>query len=320
MELPIATLLIGALILDRLVGDPNVSWHPVVLIGRYISFVESWLLKEQDSVARKRVNGLLLLIVVVGTVYTITELLTKAAYLNFNSWGIVFEMLVVSFTISPTALAKAGHEIAQYLACGDIENARIKVGWIVGRDTGNLDESEVSRATIETIAENITDGIVSPLFFALLGGAPLAFAYRAVNTLDSMVGYKNDKYLDFGRFSAKFDDVCNFIPARITGMLVVVASLILGYNYKQAWTIMWRDAQAHPSPNSGWAEAPVAGALGIRLGGENYYFGRASFRAYMGEAQQTLTRIHIGKTIKIMYLVSCLAVLIFSGVSSWVHQ
>ena len=168
MELPIATLLIGALILDRLVGDPNVSWHPVVLIGRYISFVESWLLKEQDSVARKRVNGLLLLIVVVGTVYTITELLTKAAYLNFNSWGIVFEMLVVSFTISPTALAKAGHEIAQYLACGDIENARIKVGWIVGRDTGNLDESEVSRATIETIAENITDGIVSPLFFALL--------------------------------------------------------------------------------------------------------------------------------------------------------
>lgn len=320
MELPIATLLIGALILDRLVGDPNVSWHPVVLIGRYISFVESWLLKEQDSVARKRVNGLLLLIVVVGTVYTITELLTKAAYLNFNSWGIVFEMLVVSFTISPTALAKAGHEIAQYLACGDIENARIKVGWIVGRDTGNLDESEVSRATIETIAENITDGIVSPLFFALLGGAPLAFAYRAVNTLDSMVGYKNDKYLDFGRFSAKFDDVCNFIPARITGMLVVVASLILGYNYKQAWTIMWRDAQAHPSPNSGWAEAPVAGALGIRLGGENYYFGRTSFRAYMGEAQQTLTRIHIGKTIKIMYLVSCLAVLIFSGVSSWVHQ
>ena len=320
MELPIATLLIGALILDRLVGDPNVSWHPVVLIGRYISFVESWLLKEQDSVARKRVNGLLLLVVVVGTVYTITELLTKATYLNFNSWGIFVEMLLVSFTISPTALAKAGHEIAQYLACGDIENARIKVGWIVGRDTGNLDESEVSRATIETIAENITDGIVSPLFFALLGGAPLAFAYRAVNTLDSMVGYKNDKYLDFGRFSAKFDDVCNFIPARITGMLVVVASLILGYNYKQAWTIMWRDAQAHPSPNSGWAEAPVAGALGIRLGGENYYFGRTSFRAYMGEAQQTLTRIHIGKTIKIMYLVSCLAVLIFSGVSSWVHQ
>lgn len=312
MELPIATLLIGAFILDRIIGDPNVSWHPVVLIGKYISFVESWLLKEQDSGARKRVNGLLLLIIVVGTVYTITELLTKAAYFNFGSWGIVFEMLCISFTISPTALAKAGREIATYLACQDMENARLKVGWIVGRDTANLDESEVSRATIETIAENITDGILSPLFFALLGGAPLAFAYRAVNTLDSMVGYKNDKYLDFGRFSAKFDDVCNFFPARITGLLVVIASAILGYNYKQAWTIMWRDAKVHPSPNSGWAEAPVAGALGIRLGGENYYFGRVSFRQYMGEPQEILTREHIEKTIKIMYGVSALAVFIFT--------
>lgn len=312
MELPITTLLIGAFILDRIIGDPNVSWHPVVLIGKYISFVESWLLKAQDSGARKRVNGLLLLIIVVGTVYTITELFTKAAYFNFGSWGIVFEMLCISFTISPTALAKAGREIATYLACQDMENARLKVGWIVGRDTANLDESEVSRATIETIAENITDGILSPLFFALIGGAPLAFAYRAVNTLDSMVGYKNDKYLDFGRFSAKFDDVCNFFPARITGLLVVVASAILGYNYKQAWAIMWRDAKVHPSPNSGWAEAPVAGALGIRLGGENYYFGRVSFRQYMGEPKEILTREHIEKTIKIMYGVSALAVFIFT--------
>lgn len=319
MEIPIATIFVGAMLLDRIIADPNSAWHPVVLIGKYISFVESWLLKESESKMRKRINGLLLLIVVTGSTYTIVGLITEIGYLQIGKWEFLLEMFLISFTISPTSLAKAGREISRYLAQGDLDNARHKVGWIVGRDTANLDEGEISRATIETIAENITDGIISPLFYALLGGAPLAFFYRAVNTLDSMVGYKNDKYLDFGLCSAKFDDFCNFIPARITGLLVIVASFILGYNYQQAWRIMWRDAKVHPSPNSGWAEAPVAGALGIRLGGENYYFGRSSFRQYMGEPIELLTRKHIEKTIKIMYMVTWLAVGLFTGILMLIH-
>lgn len=305
-------LLIGAWAIDRVVGDPRVGLHPVVLIGKLISFLEKILLREHDDPQIKRLSGLLLLLFTVfityATVYGIVNMLERVNWIV----ALLGQVVLVSFTISPNSLAKAGDEIYECLAKNDIVLAREKVSWIVGRDTKELDSSEVSRATIETIAENITDGIVSPLFFAAFGGAPLAFFYRAVNTLDSMVGYKNDKYSDFGRYSAKFDDVCNFIPARITGFLIIIAGVILKLNYKNAWQIMWRDAGVHPSPNSGWAEAPVAGALGIRLGGLNYYFGKPSFRKYMGDNLQPINLEHIKQTISIMRLTTLLAVLLFS--------
>lgn len=306
------TLLIGGLLFDRLIGDPRVSWHPVALIGQYISWIQGMVLKEHDLPQRKKINGLLLLAFVSMTIYVCVEYVVVQAHAYFGNWAILLEMLLVSFTITPTSLARDGKELYALLQDSNLPKARERVGWIVGRDTQNLNETEITRATVETIAENITDGIIAPLFFAMLGGAPLAFFYRAVNTLDSMVGYKNDKYMDFGMPSARFDDLCNYIPARITGWLIVVAAYILNYDYQQSTSVMLRDAKLHPSPNSGWPEAAVAGALGVRLGGVNYYFGRESFRTYMGNKRQELQAEDINRVIKIMYMVSLLGTGVFT--------
>ncbi len=301
----------GALFLDTLIGDPRGGWHPVVMIGNLISFLENLLLNAKSGSEQKKASGAFLVIITIGAVYllnyAVVYLLAYTGHMAF----IIGSMALVSFTISPRALREAGEEIYLLLASGDIAGARSKVGWIVGRDTQNLDEGEVTRATVETIAENITDGIISPLFYALLGGVPLAFAYRAVNTLDSMVGYKNEKYKDFGLVAARLDDVANFIPARITALLIIIAAFICpSCDPQAAAAILWRDAGKHPSPNSGYAEAPVAGALGIRLGGCNYYFGQPSFRAYMGDEKNLLKAKHIKETIYIMYTVTVLFVVL----------
>lgn len=309
-----STLLVGGLLFDKLIGDPRSNWHPVALIGRYIAWIQGLLLKEHDSPLRKKLNGLLLWLTITISIYVVVEYFLLRAYAYFGMWAILIEMLLVSFTITPTSLARDGNELYDLLKANNLTKARARVSWIVGRDTEHLDEGEITRATVETIAENITDGIIAPLFFAMLGGAPLAFFYRAVNTLDSMVGYKNDKYMDFGMPSARLDDVCNYIPARITGWLVVLSAYLLNYDYKRSYEVMLRDSKVHPSPNSGWPEASVAGALGIRLGGTNYYFGRESFRAYMGDKTKELKAEEIKKVIKIMYTVSWLAAAIFTGV------
>ena len=196
---------------------------------------------------------------------------------------------------------------------GELSEARRKVGWIVGRDTEKLSAPEASRAAIETVAENTVDGIISPLFFYLVGGLPLAVLYRAANTMDSMLGYKNAKYLYFGRVAARLDDVLNYIPARVTGALFVLAAFLLHFDGRRAWRILRRDAAKHPSPNGGHAEAPVAGALGIRLGGKNYYFGEPHFRAYMGEATRDIEADDIQKTVRLMYTVTVLFLLIAYG-------
>lgn len=299
-------LLIGAVLGDALWGDPQSRWHPVALIGRWIAWWEQCLFRPQASSGYKQVAGAVLALLVVGSVYSATWLLHTVFY-QAGPWvGVVGDAVLLSFAIAPRTLAAAGREIARLLRDADLAAARQKVGLIVGRDTQNLTVAEIIRATVETVAENITDGIIAPLFYALCGGMPLAFAYRAVNTLDSMVGYRNERYRDFGKFSARLDDVANFLPARLTGLLLVPASLLLGLDYRRAWQVMRRDAGKHPSPNSGIAEAAVAGALGIRLGGLNYYGGVASFRAYMGDAIQPLTDRHIEQTCRLMYVVVAL--------------
>ena len=192
------------------------------------------------------------------------------------------------------------------LAHDDIAGARRRVGWIVGRETAQLDAGEISRATVETIAENTTDGIIAPLFFFAIGGMPLAVLYRAANTMDSMLGYKNEKYLYFGRAAARLDDVLSYIPARITGLLFVVSAGFLGFDVRHALAVMRRDAAKHPSPNGGYAEASMAGALHIRLGGFNTYFGKKTFRAYMGDAIEQLAPHHIMESIRMMYTATVL--------------
>ncbi|MCC5464423.1 adenosylcobinamide-phosphate synthase CbiB [Pelosinus baikalensis] len=291
-----------AILIDTFLGDPRSSLHPVVMIGNCIAFWERKLLNPRYSHTLKKITGMLLVILVLGITYSITWWILKLLS-QIHPWAeFLGGALLLSLTITPNSLAKAGNEIYHYLVSGDLKQARFKVGWIVGRDTDKLTVPEITRATVETIAENIVDGVISPLFYFIVGGVPLAFLYRAVNTLDSMVGYKNDKYKDFGMCAARVDDLFNYIPARLTALFILLAIIVLRFNFIGASKAIWKDAKKHPSPNSGLSEAAVAGALGIRLGGLNFYGGIASQRAYMGEAKFPLIPIHIKQTIHIMYI------------------
>ncbi|SEJ10656.1 adenosylcobinamide-phosphate synthase [Propionispira arboris] len=309
------TLLIAwsAFFIDTIFGDPRSKFHPVVLIGSLISFLEKFLLKHNHCAKKQFYNGIVMVVCSLGIVYMVSDLLLTVAGFLFGPYSLVLmgiNALLLSFTISPRSLAEAGLEIRNYLLADDLKNARFKVGWIVGRDTQNLNVSDITRATVETVAENIVDGIISPFFYFLLGGLPLAILYRTANTMDSMIGYKNKKYLHFGCAAARLDDVLNFIPARITAILLIIVAYLLKLNWENAFHMMRRDAKKHPSPNGGYSEATVAGALNIRLGGLNYYFGSASFRAYMGNKQEELQPKHITKTIQMMYGVSILFLLL----------
>ena len=298
---------IVAFLTDALLGDPRSKYHPVVLIGNLISLLEKILRRDFDSSLLKIFKGGVLVCIVV-TVSLLVGFGIENLTNDIPSLAaqIFIQAFVLSFMISPRSLADAAREIYFLLERENLALARDKVGWIVGRDTQNLNEAEIARATIETVAENTVDGIISPLFFFALGGLPLAVAYRAVNTMDSMLGYKNEKYLYFGRVAARLDDVANFIPARMTAMLFICAAMILQLDYKNAFNMMKRDAKKHPSPNGGWAEATVAGALNIRLGGMNYYFGEPHFRAYMGEPNEILEAVHILGAIRMMYTATVL--------------
>ena len=291
-----------AFFIDAVMGDPRSKLHPVVLIGNLIAGIEGMLYGKEDSDRKKLVLGGILVVLVLLFTFAVVNGIMNLVKMLDNIYVVTFiEAFFLSFTISPKSLAAAGKELYGYLVADDLDNARYKVGWIVGRDTDELTPGEVSRATIETIAENTVDGIIAPLFYFAIGGVPLAFLYRAVNTMDSMVGYKNDRYIYFGRVAARADDVLGYIPARITGLLFVVSAFILGYDGKKAWKILRRDASKHPSPNGGWAEATVAGALHIRLGGFNSYFGKVHFREYMGDPIEEIGFDHIMKTIRLMY-------------------
>ena len=291
-----------AFFIDAVMGDPRSKLHPVVLIGNLIAGIEGMLYSKEDSDRKKLVlGGILVVLVLLFTFAVVNGIMNLVKMLDNIYVVTLIEAFFLSFTISPKSLAAAGKELYGYLVADDLDNARYKVGWIVGRDTEELTPGEVSRATIETIAENTVDGIIAPLFYFAIGGVPLAFLYRAVNTMDSMVGYKNDRYIYFGRVAARADDVLGYFPARITGLLFVVSAFILGYDGKKAWKILRRDASKHPSPNGGWAEATVAGALHIRLGGFNSYFGKVHFREYMGDPIEEIGFDHIMKTIRLMY-------------------
>lgn len=290
-----------AMLLDMAVGDPRSRWHPVVLIGRVISFWEKRLYPKRSRPGMTVFDGgccVLLVFLTVGAVGGV--IMHAAAWAGYYVY-IALSVVMLYITITPDSLARDGKEIAGLLMTGDLVKARQKLSWIVGRDTDKLDEGEISRATIETVAENITDGILSPLFYFALGGPLGALLYRTANTMDSMLGYKNARYIYFGRVAARLDDILNYIPARITTLLLLAGAWILRYDVRRAWRIMRRDADKHPSPNGGYAEATVAGALGIRLGGNNYYGGVPEFREYMGDATQPMTWIHILSTVRLMY-------------------
>ena len=299
----------AAYICDLLLGDPQWIPHPVVLIGKLIYLLEAISRRIAKNGLMLRIAGMLTTVFVVGSSWFITNFLAYT-FFQINYWlGSAISVLLISSTIAAKGLAEAAAEIYRLLEAGNLKEARLKAGLIVGRDTGNLDKKGVTRATVETVAENIVDGVVAPIFYAFIGGAPLAMAYKAVNTLDSMLGYRNEKYIDFGKFPARFDDAANYIPARLTGFFIVCSAFLLRHNAFRSIAAIVKYASGHPSPNSGIPESAVAGALGVRLGGLNRYHGKESFRAYMGEELIPLEPAHILKTVRIMYVSTTLTVL-----------
>lgn len=308
-----------AFIIDLLWGDPAFIPHPVQIIGRAITGLERILRPRVRSPRIERWAGCRLAVIIPGAVYAVTFGLCFLTGRIHSNFGFIVSVWLISTTISARGLRDVGCSVYRHLADGEPEQARQVVDGIVGRDTEDINEQEMIRATVETIAENIVDGVIAPIFFAYIGGAPLAMTYRAINTLDSMVGYKNDRYIHFGWASARLDDVANFIPARITGLLIIIAALILRFNPVEATKAMLRDSGKHPSPNSGIPEAGVAGALGVRLGGTNYYEGIPSVRPFMGESLKALSYEDIKYAIKFVYLTGILAVLLGSMVYKMVY-
>ncbi len=222
------------------------------------------------------------------------------------AWGAT--VAIAYTTLSVRSLDQAAQDVINHLRRAEITGARNALAMIVGRDTQGLDESEMVRATIETVAENTSDGVVAPLFYMMIGGVPAAVAYKAINTLDSMFGYKNERYLYFGRASARLDDIVNYLPARLTAVLVALGALLLGLSWKGSIRIVLRDARSQPSPNAGFPEAAYAGALGIRLGGNNSYGGHMVQKAFIGDASRGLTISLQPETRRLLYMTSLLAV------------
>src|SRR3990167_1183362 len=300
-------IILFAFILDLILGDPHWQLHPVRLIGRLIEFLEDNLRKTKIPL---KISGGLLVIFILGFTLGISFLLIKFAYwLNYYS-GLLLSSVLVYFAIAPRNLYDESMKIYSFLKKGDLESARKSLSMIVGRDTNKLSESEVIRASVETIAENSVDAVISPLFYALIGGAPLAIAYSAVNTMDSMVGYKNNMYIDFGWAAARFDDIANYMPARISALLIPLSALICGKDCPGSLKIALRDGKKNPSPNSGIPEAAVAGALGIRLGGVNYYSGVPSHKPFIGDGSLELSNRHIKEANCLMLITSVFMVLI----------
>ena len=303
-----------AYVLDLIFGDPQNIIHPVQVIGKMISSGEKFLLGENSSLSRKYkfFAGMILNITVISVTYAVTYLIYK-----YSENSIIFTVaeIYLMYTIfSINSLAREGNRVYNILKEGNIERARRELSYLVSRDTETMDEKMIIRSTMETISENTVDGIVAPMFYMFLGGLPLSMAYKAINTLDSMVGYKNEKYIDFGKFSAKVDDVANFIPARITGIFIILASMILGYNGKEAWRIFFRDRKNHSSPNSAHSEASVAGALGVQFGGRVSYFGKEVDKPTIGDKKKEFEIEDIKKNIKIMYATSFLSLVVFSAI------
>ncbi|SDO31786.1 adenosylcobinamide-phosphate synthase [Halomonas shengliensis] len=297
-------LVLAAVVLDLTIGDPRRLPHPVVGMGAVIVRMErAW--NHGSPLARRRRGALMTALVVAGSALLAWGTIVLLA--NLHPWlGWLAEGWLLASCLAIRGLRDAALSVAAPLARGDLPAARQALSLIVGRDTEGLDEGEVTRGAVETVAENTVDGITAPLLFALLGGAPLAVAYKAVNTLDSMVGYRSERYRDFGRASARLDDAANWLPARLTALTLWLGALCLarwerGLRTQGALAATRREAPRHPSPNSGWPEAMVANLLGVQLGGTNRYRGEVSERARLGTPREPLRQAHIGAAIRLMH-------------------
>ncbi|MGL4997864.1 MAG: adenosylcobinamide-phosphate synthase CbiB [Cetobacterium sp.] len=312
-----STKFIIAYVMDLILGDPHWFYHPVRVIGKYITFIESKIY----NFSNKKFCGGVLAIVVILTTVAVSYYISKASQ--------YLEIFFLYTTLATKSLGAEGIKVYNILKNGDLETAQKELSYLVSRDTGEMDEIQVVRSTMETIAENSVDGIIAPMFYAFLGSfiqidgislaLPLAMGYKAINTLDSMLGYKNKKYIDFGMVSAKIDDAFNFIPARLSGLIIIpISTMLLGMGLKKPLKIFFRDRKNHASPNSGHPEAVFAGAIGVQFGGKTKYFGQVYEKPTIGDKLKEFEREDIKKCYKIMFLTSLVGLVLFSVLNTLV--
>jgi adenosylcobinamide-phosphate synthase len=322
-----------AFLLDLLIGDPKKIPHPVCFIGSFINKTENLLFalierknisdENKKNITKKIYGVFLTLIICIGTfliVFYIIFLCLKVSIVLYHIMNIYF----IYSSLAMKCLAHESKKVGIELFKNDINSAKKQLSMLVSRDTKNLNKEDIIKGVVETTAENTVDGVISPLFYIFLGSffgisAPLVYLFKASSTLDSMVGYNNEKYKNFGFASAKLDDLLNYIPARITGVLIVVSSFGLGFNYKNSYKILRRDRHNHKSPNCPYPESAVAGALEIELGGNNIYFGKVVNKPCIGDKNKKIEIKDINSSIWIMYSTSFLALVIFLLISTMLN-
>lgn len=299
-------------ILDLIFGDPHWLYHPVQAIGKLISVLEKGIRAVlPKSKSGERIGGGILVILVVGISTGVTAALLYFCYHIHWLLGFVVETVICYQMLATKSLKTESMKVYAALKTGDIEDSRKAVSMIVGRDTQNLTEEGVTKAAVETVAENASDGVLAPLFYMVIGGAILGVAYKAVNTMDSMVGYKNDRYQYFGTAAARFDDLVNFLPARISAIMMILASFVCGMDGKNAARIYKRDRRKHASPNSAHTEAVMAGALDIQLAGDAWYFGKLHKKDFIGDPIRPVEVEDIVRANRLLYATAVCSVVIF---------
>ena len=304
----IAIAIVCAVILDLIFGDPAAIPHPVVLIGKAISALEKLLRSRFPETDQGEFRaGVVMAVVIPAGTFVITALLCFIAWRIHPIVGLCLQTFWCWQALAIRGLRDESRGVYRRLRAGRLNAARKAVGRIVGRDTEQLSEQGVAKACIETIAENFSDGVAAPLFFMLLGGAPLALTYKSINTMDSMLGYKNERYLFFGRAAAKLDDAANLVPSRIGALIWILASAIVRENARGAWRIWRRDRRNHASPNSAQTEAACAGALGVQLAGPAWYFGTRYDKPTIGDDLRPVVPQDILRTLRMLYAASLIA-------------
>lgn len=305
--------IVAGFILDLLFGDPHWLPHPICLIGNLIGFLEKNLRRLLAPGKTALLIGGALMVVIVLVITFAVPYAVLALAESVSPWlRFALETIMCYQIFATKCLRDESMKVYTALASGDLADARVKLSWIVGRDTQNLDAAEVTKGAVETVAENTADGIIAPMLYMFIGGAPLAFLYKGINTMDSMVGYKNDKFIYFGRCAAKLDDLANLIPARITGLVMIVASYFLNLNARGAWKIFWRDRYNHLSPNSAMTESVTAGALDIQLGGDHFYFGKLVHKDTIGDDIRQVRPDDIIAANNLLYMTAVISLLLFS--------
>lgn len=312
MTISLVALVMGY-ILDLIFGDPYWMPHPVRFIGNLISILEKVIRRFMPKTKRGEYIGGIILTVMVVSISMVIPLVIILMAKSINTYlALTVETFMCYQILATKSLKVESMKVYDELAKNDLPSARKAVSMIVGRDTKDLTFSGVAKAAVETVAENTSDGIIAPMIFIAIGGAPMGFFYKAINTMDSMVGYKNERYINFGRFAAKLDDVVNYLPARISAYQMILSSFFLRYDYKNAFKIYKRDRYNHASPNSAQTESVCAGALDVQLAGNAYYFGKLYEKPTIGDDIREINYDDIKKANRLLYCTSFISIVIIS--------